>query len=113
MNCIMVSPVRDASSGGITMAIVGVVANAMSQNTGAIVQNFATFTHNFGPSSIWGHPSLQMMETLDDDAFATVHVTQFIDAAGVHNVNNIGQFASNKCTRITSTINVGVSKANT
>ena len=55
------------------MAIVGVVANSMHQDTGgAIVQNFATVTHNFGPSSIWGHPSLQMMETLDDDAFATV-----------------------------------------
>jgi hypothetical protein len=94
------------------MAIVGVLANAMSQDTGgAIVQNFATLTHNFGPSSIWGHPSLQMMETLDDDAFATVHVTQFVDAAGVHNVNNIGQFASNKCTSITYTLIVGLASA--
>ena len=94
------------------MAIVGVVANSMHQDTGgAIVQNFATVTHNFGPSSIWGHPTLQMMETLDDDAFATVTVTQFIDAAGVHNVNHIGEFASNKCTSITYTLVVGLASA--
>jgi hypothetical protein len=89
------------------MAIVGVLANAVSQvSAGAIVGNFATLTHTFGPSSIWGHPSLQSMAINDDDGSANVFVSQFIDSQGTHNVNVTGQFAD-KCTSITYRLNVG------
>jgi hypothetical protein len=86
------------------MAIVGVLANSTHASTGGnVVQNFATLTHTFGPSSIWGHPSLQRMHTLDDDASADATVSQFVDASGTHNVSSIGVFA-NQCTSITYTI---------
>jgi hypothetical protein len=92
--------------------MAGMIANPISQSTGGtIVGNFATVTHNFPPSSIWGFGCLQRFETLDDDAFATVNVTQFIDAAGVHNVSHGGEFNFNKCTSITYTLFVGLSSA--
>ena len=84
------------------MAIVGVLANAVSASTGGNIVGFtATLTHHFGPSSIWGHPALQSYSVDDDDQSGTsVGVSQFVDANGTHNVNVIGQFAS-KCTSIT------------
>ena len=93
------------------MSIVAILANSVSQiSAGAIVENFATVTHNFGPSSIWGHPSLQAMAVNDSDGRATAFVSQFVDGAGKHNVNHLGQFASN-CTSITYQIVVGHSNS--
>ena len=94
------------------MAIVGVLANEVHQTTGGnIVQNFATLTHNFGPSNIWGHPSLQQMHVLDDDAFANATVTQFeLNHIAQPPVNVTGLFAS-QCTSITYTIVVGYASA--
>lgn len=89
------------------MSVSGILANTVSQGSaGAIVENFATFTHNFGASSIWGHPSLQAIAINDSDGRAVAFVSQFIDAKGTHNVKNVGQFAD-KCTSITYQIVVG------
>jgi hypothetical protein len=87
------------------MPIVGILANGVSASTGGnIVGDSATLTHHFGPSSIWGHPSLQSFsvegDNVSDQPGAGVGVSQFTDAHGTHNVQNIGQFAS-QCTSIT------------
>jgi hypothetical protein len=90
------------------MAIVGVLANRVSASTGGTIVGAggpgSTLTHHFGPSSIWGHPSLQSFSIqADNDSTkpgASVFVSQFTDAHGTHNVQNIGQFAA-QCTNIT------------
>jgi hypothetical protein len=87
------------------MSIVGILANGVSASTGGnIVGDSATLTHHFGPSSIWGHPSLQSFsvtgDNVSDQPGADVSVSQFTDAHGTHNVSVIGQFAT-KCTSIT------------
>src|SRR3954453_2825550 len=88
------------------------VATSMHQDTGgAIVQNFATTTHNFGPGSIFAHGCLLDFETLDDNAFATVRVTQGIDQNGVHNVSHVAEFNFQNCTSITYTLVVGLASA--
>jgi len=87
------------------MAIVGVLANAVSASTGGnIVGDTSTLTHHFGASSIWGHPALQSFSTqgdnVSDQPGAVVSVSQFVDVHGTHNVDVIGQFAT-QCTSIT------------
>ena len=87
------------------MAIVGVLANGVSASTGGnIVGDSATVTHHFGPSFIWGHPGLEFFSTqgcnVNDQPGASVGVSQFVDSQGTHNVQSIGQFAT-QCTSIT------------
>ena len=90
------------------MSIVGIIATGASASTGGNIVGFqgagSTVTHNFPPSSIWGHPALQSYSTQSDvdtsNPSASVVVSQFKDATGTHNVNFIGKFAS-KCTSIT------------
>jgi hypothetical protein len=87
------------------MAIVGVLANGVGASTGGnIVGDSATLTHHFGPSFIWGHPGLQSFSTqganVNNQPGSGVGVSQFVDAQGTHNVQSIGQFAT-QCTSIT------------
>jgi hypothetical protein len=90
------------------MSIVGIIANSVHAETGGNIVGSqgpgSTLTHHFGPSSIWAHPALQSFSTQsdneDDQPGANVVVSQFKDAAGTHNVNFIGVFAS-KCTSVT------------
>ena len=90
------------------MSIVGILANGVSAETGGNIVGYqgagSTLTHHFGSSSIWAHPALQSFSTQSDNVSnlpgANVVVSQFVDAAGTHNVNFIGVFAS-KCTSVT------------
>lgn len=84
------------------MAIVGVLANSVTGG-GINTEGTASLTHNFGPSSVWGHSSLQAVIMNDDDGGATTFVSKFVDATGVNNVSFIGIFASN-CTSITYSV---------
>jgi hypothetical protein len=88
------------------------IATSMHQDTGgAIVGNFATTTHNFAPGSIFAHGCLLDFQMLDDDAGASVRVTQVIDQNGVHNVNHVAEFNFQKCTSVTYTLVVGLASA--
>ncbi|HKI06543.1 MAG TPA: hypothetical protein VKK31_31495 [Thermoanaerobaculia bacterium] len=81
------------------MAIVGILANGL--NIGAINTNAsATLVHNFGPSSIWAHPSLQGVGVNSDEAGADATVSRFVDGTGTNNVSLTGVFATN-CTSVT------------
>lgn len=81
------------------MAIVGVLANALS--IGAInTDASATLTHNFGSSSVWAYPALQKVDLNSDEGGASASVSQFVDSSGTHNVNFTGVFAEH-CTSVT------------
>jgi hypothetical protein len=91
------------------MPIVGFLANEVSAETGGNIVGYqgagSTLTHHFGPSSIFGHPALQSFSTQSYNVSnlpeANVVVSQFVDAAGTHNVGFIGVWAPDKCTSVT------------
>jgi hypothetical protein len=90
------------------MAIVGILANQVSAQTGGnIVGMTHTISHTWpNPSSIWGHATLRSIATHDSNALANAVVTQTRDAQLVwHDVFHIAQFADN-CTGITYQIGV-------
>jgi hypothetical protein len=90
------------------MSIVAILANGVFADTGGNIVGSqgpgSTLTHHFGASSIWAHPGLQSFSTQSDNQSdqpgANVVVSQFTDAAGTHNVNFNGVFAS-KCINVT------------
>jgi hypothetical protein len=96
------------------MQIIGISAGSVSATTGnAVVGATGSLTYTFLPGTIWGHAALQtfLLNTGNGtDGGTDVYVGQYIDADGVHNVRNIGQFAA-KCTSITYNIGVGIGAA--
>src|SRR5437879_3200018 len=99
---------RAASRSGGEMAIVGIIANQVSAQTGGnIVGMTQTVTHTWmNPSSIWGQATLRLIATHHSNASANAVVTQTRDAQMVWtNVFHIAQFADN-CTGITYAVGV-------
>lgn len=90
------------------MSVVSIFASSVFADTGGNIVGStgkgSTLTHNFEASSIFAYPALQSFSTQSDNQSnqpgANVVVSQFIDADGTHNVNDIGVFA-NKCTSVT------------
>ena len=60
-----------------------------------------TVTQRFsGPREIWAHTALSRVFVADDPADAHMHVSQFKDGSGTHNVKWVG-FYSPDCTEVT------------